>query len=132
MPIIEKLAKTELSEVQGEEASKMLGTILLPKNLKVLTDRLPKPNYKTPIKRCPSIGSLERPAAIEENKVPKLQSRRYSVERHNEGARADQENSIQQNYRRYGCNPVIQARAELNQAAHEKPPYRLPYYFILL
>jgi hypothetical protein len=115
--MLEKQVKEELSGIDEQESAKMLGTIVLPRNLKVLTDRLPKANYnKTPMKRSPSIGALEKREALEENKIPRYQPRRYSIERDDNS----KQNPNQHNYRRYGYNPVIQARAEVNQGGNDK------------
>eukprot|EP00826_Nyctotherus_ovalis_P035335 TRINITY_DN3031_c0_g1_i11.p1 TRINITY_DN3031_c0_g1~~TRINITY_DN3031_c0_g1_i11.p1 ORF type:complete len:420 (-),score=104.82 TRINITY_DN3031_c0_g1_i11:112-1371(-) len=127
MPMLEKQARELLAGVGEQESANMLGTIMLPRNLKVLTDRLPKANYKTPMKRSPSIGALEKKEAAEENKIPRYQQRRYSIER-GEDPQTKQEG---QHHRKYGYNPVVQARAELNRVSYEKPaaPSRPQYHY---
>ena len=55
--MIEKRAKQELQLIaanQAMDAGKMLGTIALPRNLNILSSRLPKPNYEQAIKQSPS------------------------------------------------------------------------------
>lgn len=117
--MLEKQAMEQLVGVDDKESATMLGTIVLPRNLKVLTDRLPKANYnktpmhKTPMHRSPSIGALEKHEVIEESKIPRFQPRRYSIERAEEGD--------YQGRQRYG-NPIIQGKGELNKDLPSKVP----------
>eukprot|EP00826_Nyctotherus_ovalis_P016022 TRINITY_DN1460_c0_g1_i8.p1 TRINITY_DN1460_c0_g1~~TRINITY_DN1460_c0_g1_i8.p1 ORF type:complete len:460 (-),score=156.76 TRINITY_DN1460_c0_g1_i8:217-1596(-) len=61
MPMVERRGKEEVKVLdEGMQGGKMLETIILPRNLHVLSDRLPKPNYKDPLKRCPSIPEAAR------------------------------------------------------------------------
>lgn len=70
MPVLEKLVKEVV--VGGEDQSaKMLGTIMVPRNLKVLEERLPKANYKATTKKPASVGRCEN----EEKKVNMHQKR---------------------------------------------------------
>jgi len=112
--MLEKEVKEQLTKVEKQGPAKMLGTIAFPKNIEALAGRLPKANYKeASIKRSPSIGALEKLEVLEDNKMPRCQTGRNSIGR--------EDNSKQErNYRRYGCNPVIEARAELNQGVNDK------------
>ncbi len=62
MPAVARRAKpgTEISAInQALSEGEVLGTILLPKNLSILSSRLPKPKYEGPkIKRYPNNLSL--------------------------------------------------------------------------
>jgi hypothetical protein len=67
MPIVDKRTKGEtMATDKALQGGKMLETIILPRNLHILSDRLPKPNYEEPLKRCPSI-----PEVIQEEEVEK-------------------------------------------------------------
>lgn len=70
MPALEKLAK-EVTVGEEDQSAKMLGTIIVPENLKVLEERLPKANYKTPTKKPASVGRCEN----EEKKISTYQRR---------------------------------------------------------
>eukprot|EP00826_Nyctotherus_ovalis_P035903 TRINITY_DN3127_c0_g3_i8.p4 TRINITY_DN3127_c0_g3~~TRINITY_DN3127_c0_g3_i8.p4 ORF type:complete len:106 (+),score=34.31 TRINITY_DN3127_c0_g3_i8:1111-1428(+) len=59
MPILEKVAGEVLVEVEDQSA-KMLGTIVVSRNLKALEEQLPKANYKTSIKKPASVDRTEK------------------------------------------------------------------------
>lgn len=67
MPAVDKRTKGEAVAVDKMlQGGKMLETIKLPRNLHILSDRLPKPNYEEHLKKCPSI-----PEAIQEEEPEK-------------------------------------------------------------
>lgn len=57
MAILENLTNDVI--VEEDKSAKMLGTIIVPKNLKVLEERLPKANYKSSTKELASVDSGE-------------------------------------------------------------------------
>lgn len=64
--MVERRGKEEVKVLdEGMQGGKMLETIILPRNLHVLSDRLPKPNYKEPLKKCPSIPEAAREEEVE-------------------------------------------------------------------
>ena len=122
LPILEKQAQALFSDMGDNNSANMLGTILLPHNLNVLNNRLPKANYNGPMKRSPSIGAIRANNKEEEKKA--FPTRRYSFSKNesNEpvpGSVSNNPNQPSYN-KRYGPSPVIQARAEINQLARDK------------
>ena len=129
MPIIEKEAK-ELVSGLNTQNSEVLGTIYLPRNLKVLGNKLPKPNYQTPARRAPSPEEIVPEVRTKETRNNASRQRRFSLGR---GIIDDRESRISHPYtKKYGCNPVMKAREELKKVNMEKPilPPR-PKYFPL-
>jgi len=113
--MLEKQVKEQVTAIEKQEEAKMLGTIVVPINVKELKDRLPKANYKEPsTKRSPSIGALEKHEELEESKTPGSQPRRYSIGR-------EDSSKQERNYNKYEYSPVILARAEVNQRVNDKP-----------
>ena len=129
MPIIEKEAKELISGLNTQN-SEVLGTIYLPKNLKVLGNKLPKPNYKTPARRAPSPEEIIPEVRTKETRNNVSRQRRFSL---GKGIVDDRESRISHPYtKKYGCNPVMKAREELKKVNMDKPilPPR-PKYFPL-
>lgn len=59
MPILEKVVGKVLVEAEDQSA-KMLGTIVVSRNLKALEEKLPKANYKTSLKKPASVDRTEK------------------------------------------------------------------------
>jgi len=73
--IKKKIEELDLDEDGSEKqclmGSQLLGTIQVPKNLKVLRDKLPKPNYRKQIEEEESEGNTTLPHVVPRNKSTK-------------------------------------------------------------